>query len=218
MPIACVTATKAGAVGIVGHVGNGDVVIFLLASGGTDMHFANEEPLFRRSAHHDGIRTFIYRAFATRCSGARRWNGCRTSQFDFQFEMLVRMNTGPGDWAFCGGTDPRRTAFCGRGGRRILAGHAVRAIPMFLEPMRQQDANQCAVFVSGELAAKRVGLLRELQRSVGQSQSISITEAASGISTPPTSIPLPSASWACLWTLGGLGASGLIKRMRRAIA
>jgi hypothetical protein len=58
----------------------------------------------------------------------------------------------------------------------------------------------------------------DLTVPAGESQSLSITEAATGINSPVTSIPLPSAAWTCLSTLGGLGMFGLVKRIRRALA
>jgi hypothetical protein len=58
----------------------------------------------------------------------------------------------------------------------------------------------------------------DLTVPAGESQSISITEAASGIHMAPTSIPAPSAGWTCLWTLAGLSAPGLLKRVRRVLA
>jgi hypothetical protein len=58
----------------------------------------------------------------------------------------------------------------------------------------------------------------DLNVPAGESQSISITEAATGITQPPTSIPLPSAAWSCVSTLGGLALFALVKRIRRKIA
>jgi hypothetical protein len=58
----------------------------------------------------------------------------------------------------------------------------------------------------------------QLPIAPGNSSIISITETASGINSPPTSIPLPSAAWECLSTLGGLVVFGLAKRVKKAIA
>ena len=58
----------------------------------------------------------------------------------------------------------------------------------------------------------------QLPVAPGNTSIISITETASGINTPPTSIPLPSAAWECLSTLGGLGVFGIVKRVRKHIA
>jgi hypothetical protein len=58
----------------------------------------------------------------------------------------------------------------------------------------------------------------QLPIAPGDSSIISITETASGINSPPTSIPLPSAAWECLSTLGGLAVFGILRRVRKAIA